>query len=136
MFFEIDVALILSVISLAVAILSPVLVALSNHRHERKMYRMKFVTEHKHEVIEHYLRSAGKCIFMFDLAALSEFESVASEIFMYAPEEKWDDLDRFNKSVASCFNSAECGANVRAYLQALQSDYFDICRQFSKHGRR
>ena len=136
MFFEIDAALILSVISLAVAILSPVLVALSNHRHERKMYRMKFVTEHKHEVIEHYLRSAGKCIFMFDLPSLSEFESVASEIFMYAPEEMWDDLDRFNKAIAQCFNASEYGSSIRASLQALQSDYFDICRQFSKHGRR
>ena len=136
MFFEIDAALILSVISLAVAILSPVLVALSNHRHERKMYRMKFVTEHKHEVIEQYLRSAGKCIFMFDLTALSEFESVASEIFMYAPKTMREDLDRFNRAVAECFNSAEYGGNVRAELKALQSDYFDICKKFSDYGRK
>ena len=73
---------------------------------------------------------------MFDLTALSEFESVAAEIFMYAPKTMREDLDRFNRAVAECFNSAEYGENVRAELQVLQSDYFDICKKFSDYGRK
>lgn len=133
---EFDAALVVSAISLAVAIFSPVLVSIFSNLHERKMYRLRFVAEHKHEVIESYLRLAGKCIFLFDLTALSEFESVASEIFMYAPKTMREDLDRFNRAVAECFNSAEYGGNVRASLQALQSDYFDICQKFGDFGRK
>lgn len=136
MFFEIDAALIFSVISLAVAIVSPFLVALANHRHERKMYKMKFAIEYKHEVIERYLRSAGKCLFSFDRESISEFESAASEIFMYAPEEMWDDLDQFNKAVAQCINSVDYGNDIRPALQDLQSNYFKICRGFKNNGRR
>ena len=133
---EFDMALVVSVASLSVAVFSPVLVSIFSNRHERKMYRLRFVTEHKHEVIENYLRFAGKCIFLFDLTALAEFESIASEIFMYAPKTMWEDLDQFNRAVASCFNSAEYGGNVRASLQALQSEYFEICRKFSDYGRK
>lgn len=59
---EISVSLLISFIALAVSIITPGLNTILQNRHELKMYKLRTVEQHRQEVVEAYIRSAGTVI--------------------------------------------------------------------------
>lgn len=64
------------------------------HRHQLKMEKLKYELEkkdaeaaHLQEIFENYLKSAGKCLQLFNEEAVSEFSKYSHLAVLYASEE-------------------------------------------------
>ena len=56
-------AITISAIALLSTIIGPMITARITCRHEERMYKKRFLTEHEHEAIERYLRIVGRYVF-------------------------------------------------------------------------
>lgn len=89
--------LIISLVAIVLSVASPFLTASINNRHERKMYVLRFYTEHRAEVIEKYLSAVrGRLDTPHNRSFLS-YDQHYGEVFLYLPKSMWQivkDLDR------------------------------------------
>lgn len=93
-------AFIVSLSALAISVLSPFITAAINNRHERKMFRLHFYEQHRAEVIEAYVSSAGRCIYGgFMCNDVAEFGSICGEIFTYIDSAHWDLISQLNYQI-------------------------------------
>lgn len=124
-------SLFLSVIALISSVFSPIAVALLKNRHDKTMFEKEFYEKRKCEVIENYLKCVGAIIF-YNEKSKSETAEWISEIYMYAPEEMWDEIDKMNQLVIN--NAIHYGENSYT-KEVINYKYIDFCKKFSKFSR-
>lgn len=96
-----DWSVLISVTALVISVLCPVLTALVNNLFQLKFRNRDFFNKHRAEVIEGYLRTAGACTCNDSKEARSEYGKYYAEIFLYAPEPIWGDLELFHEMITS-----------------------------------
>lgn len=80
-------------IALIAAVVSPWITAAINNRHEVKMERLRFNTQHRAEVIEKFIHCAGQAVSMQTIETLSAFGDSLGEAYIYLPEELHSDIE-------------------------------------------
>ena len=129
-----DYSLWIAFAALFVSAAGPFFTALINSIHESRMSKKRFVQEHEHQVIERYLKAVGKYVFTTEHSDMREFGECSSEIFMYAPEELWDDIRDLNKKITEYRQCDE--HSLRMVLkQNNQKLYFELCEKFADYRR-
>lgn len=109
-----DLTISISVIVALCAILSPILTAIINNRHQIKIKRMELsqqehrdTTLYLRNVYESYLKHAGRCIYYADQDALKDYGEYYYSALMYAPPDIQADMiaannlmleDKFNEA--------------------------------------
>lgn len=105
-----DPSLIIALAALALSILSPLASAwISGHyrikeielqqKHEQERERQSFYIQHRAEVIEKYIRSAGAVIYAKSSGDLREFGEVAGEIYFYLDKSEWTWVEVLNDEI-------------------------------------
>lgn len=97
-----EISLVLSIVALVSSVLSPVLVAFVNLINEHAVFRRKFHFEHKVEVIERYISSAGEAIFSRSEDSRAAFGRVCGEIYLYLPSGYWKMADELRNAIRDC----------------------------------
>ncbi|MBQ7505336.1 MAG: hypothetical protein IJT79_08485 [Ruminococcus sp.] len=103
-------ALIISGISLLIAIFSPIFTAFLNGRYMIKSKNLdlqkskeereyEFLLKHRAEVIENYLKAAGDVITSYTTEAFSRYGLSYAEIYLYLDESKWELIDSIDTSI-------------------------------------
>lgn len=124
------IAIIISAAAFLMTVLGPLLTSLIQCHHETAMYENRFNIEHRHEVIEKYLKSAGKYVFSGEFKNREEFGEASAEIFMYAPKELWSDIRELNITISEAFFIDDYQLRQKC-LQQAQAKYFSLCEKFS-----
>ena len=94
-----EISLTLSIVAVAVSVFSPVLITIVNHLFDSFQRRRRFRYEHKVEIIERYVSSAGDVIFSRTSEARSAFGKVCGEIYLYIPTDRWYMADALRDSI-------------------------------------
>ncbi len=102
---NVDIALIISFIALLCAVLSPIVTGYFRLQ-EKKMEiaaaqaeaARRFYKEHRAQVIENFLRTAGKAA--KDRTNLGDFGLNMAEIYLYIKPELWPLADRINQAIS------------------------------------
>lgn len=128
------IAIIISAAAFLTSVIGPCLSAYIQSKHEEKMYKKRFISEHEHEVIERYLKTAGKYSFSMDYNDMRDFGEASAEIFMYAPRELWKDIQELNTQIS---NISLCNdfQTKKSKNKQLQKSYLDLCEKFSDFRR-
>lgn len=128
------VAIVISGAALLFSIIGPLITAVIKNRYDSKMYERRFYNEHRHEVIENYLKCLGKCLFAITFDATVEFGEATAEIFMYVPKEMWENIRKLNQGVTNMV-IAQYHSDKKTHADNLRPIYFQLCEQFSELGR-
>lgn len=133
-----DLATTLAITISAVAVIStvigPVLTAAITCLHESSMYKKRFIIEHENEAIEKYLHTVGRYAFGEHYDDKKDFGEAISEIFMYTPEELWDDIQKINAQIVSLLE-IKLHSDRKPYVTELQKSYLVLCRKFAPYRR-
>lgn len=130
-----DIGTIFAIIISAVAVLStiigPMITAKITCRHEEKMYKKRFLTEHEHEAIERYLQTVGRYAFGENYEDKKDLGNAISEIFMYAPKELWDDIKSINEQLTNFMVSSYHSGDREQQKARLCKSYLSLCEKFA-----
>lgn len=136
-------ALIISISSICVPYIFQSVFRILDSKIEDKRFERNHFLTHKSEVIEKYIRCVGKCALSEQKIDKAEFGEACAEIFMYAPEEMWDDILSVNQAISEMiedFKGAILGApgyqEQQKYAKIIHEKYFNLCRCFSKLSRK
>lgn len=115
-----------SIAALIISVLSPFITMFLNHRHELKMYKLRFRVEHKAVIIEQYLNCASEVIQYATSETRSAFGAAHGKMLLYADESvKRDMMDIYNMFIDSSrlidFKSAS--DKLAAISQELSKQY-------------
>lgn len=93
---------VLSAITLVVAIISPVVVACVNNRHQTKIRKIDFYLEHRARVIEQYLSALGEIThgIIGHSESFKKAGKNSAEMYLYVPEKHWDILDKIESLIS------------------------------------
>ena len=127
------IAIIISATAVLASIIGPMITAAITCRHERKMYKKRFLMEHEHEVIERYLRTIGRYAFGNAPEDQKDLGDAMSEIFMYAPIELHDDLQNINNQIIELMGCSYDDEWQRA--ANLRKSYLELCEKFAPYRR-
>lgn len=116
--------LIIAIISFLVALASPIITELIRNSHEKKIWNREFLEKHRCDVIESYLNAVGEYAFCPSLQNREKFGKAVSEIFMYAPQELWSEIEEINSAITN-----------KSTDTSLQQKYLDLCKSFSSLKR-
>lgn len=125
-------------ISLAALLVSaggPALTALIQTKHEQRMHRDRFILEHSHQVIENYLKAAGRYAFGYQPEDKNSFGESCAEIFMYAPEQLWDDIQEINILIHKIIDGKPEFIQIVEMRIELRKKYLNLCRDFAPYRR-
>ncbi len=96
------ISVIFSAVALLISVLSPFISSWSEHRHELKMYTLRFSVEHKATIIEQYLNCASEVIQYATPETRSAFGAAHGKMLLYADESvKRDMMDIYNMFIDS-----------------------------------
>lgn len=129
------IAIIVSAIALLSTIIGPMITAKITCRHEEKMYKKRFLTEHEHEAIERYLQTVGRYAFGENYEDKKDLGNAISEIFMYAPSELWDDIKSINEQLINFMDSSYHSGDRKQQKIQLQKSYLSLCEKFASLRR-
>ena len=109
-------------IALAVSIITPAISLLLNNIHQRKLKKtelknaliIKQYDEMKNVIIE-YHKCVSTKLHMISAGAISEYELAYRKLFLLVPNEHWETLEKFNKTLLSNIDSA-----------SIQEQYLEI----------
>lgn len=109
-------------IALAVSIITPAISLLLNNIHQRKLKKtelknaliIKQYDEMKNVIIE-YHKCVSTKLHMISAGAISEYELAYRKLFLFVPNEHWETLEKFNKTLLSNIDSA-----------SIQEQYLEI----------
>lgn len=127
-------AITISAIAVISTVIGPVLTAAITCLHESSMYKKRFLTEHEHEAIEKYLRTVGRFAFGEHYDDQKDLGEAISEIFMYAPEELWTDIQKVNKDIISLLE-IKSHNDRKPFVTDLQKSYLELCKRFAPYRR-
>lgn len=93
-------------ITLAVAIISPVVVAIVNNAHNSKIRRLELKYEkqtsyfhNQQSIFDNYVLYASKQIEADYQSERTEYMRYYGELFMYVPESYWKELEKLNRYI-------------------------------------
>lgn len=82
-------SIIIAGIALVASVLSPVLTACFNNRHQRKMWEMQQREETRSEAINSYLAAAGMMLYQHTSEGVDLYGRAHGKVFAYVPRELW-----------------------------------------------
>ena len=101
-----SIYIIISCVTLAAAILCPVLTAWINNRHQFKLKKLelsdtaaRLQLQHEQDIIENYLKNAGACIQNSTYENLALYNSYYSLAFQYIPKELHSQMKALNSNI-------------------------------------
>lgn len=77
----------ISLAALITSVLSPFLTEFLKNRHELKMYRLRFYSEHKAAVIERYVKATGEMIQFATPETCQSFGAAHGEMILYVDDD-------------------------------------------------
>ena len=128
----VDWSLIIAVAALAFSLVSPVLSAWITGRYQLKLKRLElrheaalrqqqFYDEHRAQVIETYITTAGAAIRDLTFQSLNAFGQSAGEIYLYLPEKLWPLVEAINEDLTA-HNAAGAEASLTALCKKLSAE--------------
>lgn len=127
--------IVISIAALVLAVASPMISSLingifrlkeqkQNIEAERKLKSLEFYQQHRAEVIERYISSAGKFCKHKAPASQEEFGAASGEIYLYVDEALWPLLDKIE-------------FDLRQYeYETASNALIDLCKALSAYGVR
>ena len=128
------IAIIVSATAVLASVIGPMITAAITCHHESKMYKKRFLLEHEHEVIERYLRTAGRYAFGKDHEDQKDLGDATSEIYMYAPIELHEDIQSINEQIIDLISSNRYN-DIPQKNVALRKSYLALCEKFAPYRR-
>lgn len=129
---DIDWATTAAWIVLGANILSPIVVAIINNYHERKMYLLRKREEKRLKAISDYMSTLSKVVAEPWISELTEYVTKYGELSAYIPPEAMDDVDRLHEMIVkNCYKSgSESTSEDREEMMAL---YIRVRGHFYNH---
>ena len=123
-------------IALAVSIITPAISLLLNNIHQRKLKEtelknaliIKQYDEMKNVIIE-YHKCVSTKLHMISAGAISEYELAYRKLFLFVPNEHWETLEKFNKTLLSNIDSASIQEQYLEITEILASLLQDTQKQ-------
>lgn len=116
-----NVVVILSLLTACVSAISPLLTTVLNNIHQRKLREQEVYYEHHFKAVETYIRTAGAYLKNPTEETAVSYGLAYGEIFLYAPESLWQELEVFNNNLL-----------LRQNPIMLYSQYTEICKSLSR----
>ncbi len=124
-------AITISAIALLSTIIGPMITAKITCRHEEKMYKKRFLTEHEHQAIERYIQTVGRYAFGENYEDQKDLGNAISEIFMYAPKELWNDIKNINEQLIDFIDSSYHSGDRQQQKILFRKSYLSLCEKFA-----
>lgn len=127
-----DFSVVFSVIIAVCALLSPMLVARENNRHQLELRKLDIEEsrkDHAQEIIDGYFRTAGSCVHVRGGENLTEFGKYSNLVFFYMPVEYYSDIEAINDAI----RKHEANDRLLDMLQALSTAYAQEDRYRAKY---
>lgn len=96
---NIDWSAVAAWIALAVAIISPILTAIINNVHERKMKKLEFALSREVDMVSKYLDITSREILISGIS--DNYNKIYSKIFFYVPKSVWAEIEELNRIMTS-----------------------------------
>ena len=96
---NIDWSAVAAWIALAVAIISPILTAIINNVHERKMKKLEFALSREVDMVSEYLDITSREILISGIS--DNYNKIYSKIFFYVPNSAWAEIEELNRIMTS-----------------------------------
>lgn len=117
--------IVISGVTLIAAIASPIITTQLNNRFQMRVHRQQFYDEHRAQTIEKFVSSVGQlCSDIEREQFLREYGKNSSEIYLYIPENLWDNVDRINLAIYT-----------ENYKQA-RTELTELCKALNKYPPR
>lgn len=104
-----DISITITSILAVCAIISPILTAIINNRHNWRIRKLEMKREdyqnnvmYKRNIYENYLRAAGRCIYHSDIANLKEYGEHYLVALMCSESELRSKMIEINKDLRAC----------------------------------
>ena len=132
---SVEPEMLLAFIALFLSLVSPIISALINGvfslvqrnnqlKDDRNRRKFDFYEQHRAEVIERYIREAGRASKLDTKENLAEFGSVMGEIFLYTDKSLWPSIEKINAKL-----------NMRTRQDASE-ELEVLCKELSLDGIR
>ena len=119
-FNQMDASALAAWIALIVAIISPILTAIINNRHQTKMKKIEMSIASKLKIIEDYLSSAGQIIYHNGEASTESCSIAIGRIYSASPRSLWEKISVLDEMIYSG-NWEDAHAQFLEISQALAS---------------
>ena len=119
-FNQMDASALAAWIALIVAIISPILTAIINNRHQTKMKKIEMSIASKLKIIEDYLSSAGQIIYHNGEASTESYSIAIGRIYSASPRSLWEKISVLDEMIYSG-NCEDAHAQFLEISQALAS---------------
>ena len=119
-FNQMDASALAAWIALIVAIISPILTAIINNRHQTKMKKIEMSIASKLKIIEDYLSSAGQIIYHNGEASTESYSIAIGRIYSAFPRSLWEKISVLDEMIYSG-NWEDAHAQFLEISQALAS---------------
>ena len=119
-FNQMDASALAAQIALIVAIISPILTAIINNRHQTKMKKIEMSIASKLKIIEDYLSSAGQIIYHNGEANTESYSIAIGRIYSDSPRSLWEKISVLDEMIYSG-NWEDAHAQFLEISQALAS---------------
>ncbi len=119
-FNQMDASALAAWIALIVAIISPILTAIINNRHQTKMKKIEMSIASKLKIIEDYLSSAGQIIYHNGEASTESYSIAIGRIYSASPRSLWEKISVLDEMIYSG-NWEDAHAHFLEISQALAS---------------
>lgn len=100
-FNQMDASALAAWIALIVAIISPILTAIINNRHQTKMKKIEMSIASKLKIIEDYLSSAGQIIYHNGEASTESYSIAIGRIYSASPRSLWEKISVLDEMIYS-----------------------------------
>lgn len=87
-------SVIISLIAAIAAIVAPMITTYMNNRHSAKMRKLDLIAEKRISVINEFVSNISKYLVSEDIVLEEELGSSICSIYLYCPEDLWNDLDK------------------------------------------
>ena len=127
-----DWSLVIAIAALAFSVASPIFSAwISGHyqlqqkqlefNNAKELRQQQFYDEHRAQVIETYITTAGAAIRDLTFQSLNAFGQSAGEIYLYLPEKLWPLVEAINEDLTA-HNAAGAEASLTALCRLLSAE--------------
>lgn len=118
-----------AIITASLALVSPWIIAIINHKHEEKMHKLKFYEEHKAEVIENFLRKTGAYIYSHNWDKKLDIGEYSGEIYLYVDQKLWNEIDKLLEL------TYQRNHDEKTYLHAKHV-HQNLCKELKQYAPR
>ncbi len=115
-------SVVISVVIAVCALLSPMLVARENNKHQLELRKLDIEEarkNHAQEIVDGYFRTAGSCVHVRGAENLTEFGKYSNLVFFYLPTKYYSDIEAINEVI----RKHEANDRLLDMLQNLSTAY-------------